>query len=444
MKVHGGALGNTYFDPPPANYKIVWQIRNEDFFALRWGVPDFIRQHVARNTAPYVGGYFTGSETYIPALDYFTASQEPVAWKWAFERQWLFYMLWGRLLYDPATPDAFFEAEFERRCGRGTGKLLKAYSLASSTQLRLASLYDSRWDFTLYSEGFLALQGEHTRYISVDALIRQPTLDPDYVSVADYVETLGKGSSFAAGRVTPPALADALERDCREALRLVSDLDTTRNASLRYEVADVRTWAHLGLHLSEKLRGAVALATFRAGGGEERRREALQHLERALGHWDEVIATTRPLYRDMPLAHYNGNAFVAGATASFLYGVGINLVRRHLTGLPPAAVASATLGTSALLTLPFALANWPTAAIPMKSWFSAAMLGVVCTGLAFVMYYRLIARIGASRASTVTYLIPVFGVAWAWLLLDEPLTIKMGIAGAMILGSVALSQRTGK
>ena len=139
-----------------------------------------------------------------------------------------------------------------------------------------------------------------------------------------------------------------------------------------------------------------------------------------------------------------GWAVAAGATASFLYGVGINLVRRHLTGLPPAAVASATLGTSALLTLPFALANWPTAAIPMKSWFSAAMLGVVCTGLAFVMYYRLIARIGASRASTVTYLIPVFGVAWAWLLLDEPLTIKMGIAGAMILGSVALSQRTGK
>lgn len=139
-----------------------------------------------------------------------------------------------------------------------------------------------------------------------------------------------------------------------------------------------------------------------------------------------------------------GWAVAAGATASFLYGVGINLVRRHLTGLPPAAVASATLGASALLTLPFALANWPTAAIPMKSWFSAAMLGVVCTGLAFVMYYRLIARIGASRASTVTYLIPVFGVAWAWLLLDEPLTIKMGIAGAMILGSVALSQRTGK
>jgi drug/metabolite transporter (DMT)-like permease len=139
-----------------------------------------------------------------------------------------------------------------------------------------------------------------------------------------------------------------------------------------------------------------------------------------------------------------GLAVIAGCTASFLYGIGINLVRRHLTGLPPAAVAAATLGTSTLLTLPFALATWPHHPIPLKSWLCAATLGIVCTGLAFVMYYRLIARIGASRASTVTYLIPLFGVAWAWMLLDEPLTLTMAIACAVILGSVAMSQRAAK
>ena len=139
-----------------------------------------------------------------------------------------------------------------------------------------------------------------------------------------------------------------------------------------------------------------------------------------------------------------GWAVVAGASAAFLYGIGINLVRRHLTGLPPAAVAAATLGSSALLMLPFAVAQWPQHAIPGKSWLSAGMLGVLCTGIAFVMYYRLIARIGASRAATVTYLVPLFGVAWAWMLLDEPLTLTMGIAGAMILGSVAFSQRAAK
>jgi drug/metabolite transporter (DMT)-like permease len=136
-----------------------------------------------------------------------------------------------------------------------------------------------------------------------------------------------------------------------------------------------------------------------------------------------------------------GGAVAAGATASFLYGIGINLVRRHLTGLPPAAVAAATLGTSALLTLPFALAQWPAHPIPMVSWASAAMLGMLCTGAAFVLYYRLIARVGASRASTVTYLIPVFGVAWAWLLLGEPLTPTMAASTLLILGSVAFGQR---
>lgn len=311
VKVHGGKLGDTYFSPPPTNYKVVWMARNEDFFALRWGVPDFVRAHLARNaTAGYVGGYFLGSECYIPALDYFTATDQPVDWKWAFERQWLFYKLWGRLLYDPATPDAVFQAEFKRRYGAKGDHLLEAYALASSTQLRLNSLYDTRWDFTLYGEGFLALQGDHTKYISVDALLGQPTLDPDYVSVADWVAAGQRGETFAADRVTPPALADLLERDNREALRLVAGVDATGNAALLYEVSDVRTWANLGLHLAEKLRGAVALQRFRTTGAEEQRQAAIAHLRRALGYWDEVVRITRPLYRDMRLTHYNHNFFV--------------------------------------------------------------------------------------------------------------------------------------
>jgi drug/metabolite transporter (DMT)-like permease len=136
-----------------------------------------------------------------------------------------------------------------------------------------------------------------------------------------------------------------------------------------------------------------------------------------------------------------GWAVAAGAGAAFLYGIGLNLVRRHLTGLPPAAVASATLGTSTLLLLPFAIAQWPSNPIPATSWWSAIALGVVCTGIAFVSYYRLIARVGAGRASTVTYLVPVFGIAWAWMLLGEAVTPTMIAAGALILGSVAFSQR---
>jgi len=134
-------------------------------------------------------------------------------------------------------------------------------------------------------------------------------------------------------------------------------------------------------------------------------------------------------------------AALAGTAASLCYGIGINLVRRYLTPYPPAAVAAAALTSGALLIAPLALWNWPHHPLPPVSWVSALLLGVLCTGFAFVLYYRLVARIGAARTSTVTYLIPLFGVIWAWLLLGEGVTISMLLAGALILAGVGLSQQ---
>jgi drug/metabolite transporter (DMT)-like permease len=136
-----------------------------------------------------------------------------------------------------------------------------------------------------------------------------------------------------------------------------------------------------------------------------------------------------------------GTAALAGTAAALLYGFGINLVRHKLAGFPSAAVAAANLLSGALILAPVAAYTWPRHAIPAHSWLSALLLGVLCTGVAFVFYYRLIARIGAARASTVTYLIPLFGVVWAWLVLREPLTVTMALAGALILAGVGLSQQ---
>ena len=135
-------------------------------------------------------------------------------------------------------------------------------------------------------------------------------------------------------------------------------------------------------------------------------------------------------------------AALAGTCAAMLYGIGGNLIRRHLVGIPASAVAAATLLCASILLAPLAFATWPSTPIPTLSWVSAALLGVMCTGVAYLLYYRLIYRIGAPRASTVTYLVPLFGVVWAWLFLSEPLTASMAIAGALILGGVALSQRS--
>jgi len=136
-----------------------------------------------------------------------------------------------------------------------------------------------------------------------------------------------------------------------------------------------------------------------------------------------------------------GPAALAGTTASLLYGIGANAIRRHLQGIPASAVAAATLIAASLLLLPAALYTWPHHAIPVMSWVSAVLLGVLCTGTAYAIYYRLIHRVGAPRAATVTYLVPLFAVIWAWLILVEPLTPTMAASAALILGGVALSQQ---
>lgn len=261
IKVHGGKIYGTYWNPEPDGYKMVWTVRNEDFFCLRWGVADFIREHLAKNVHDYVGGYFIGSETYIPAKDYFTNPEYKVIWTYAFERQWLFYKLWDRLLYNPETPDEIFKAEFVGRYGKQAAILFDAYALAGKTPLRLASSFDCTWDFTLYSEGFSALDPETHRvdYISVDRQINQPPLDTNYVSIPEWVEAQETHIPFPDKKITPSELAIMLIDDCNKALGLVKDIDVTGNNDLMYEVADVKTWANMGLFFSEKILGAIAL-----------------------------------------------------------------------------------------------------------------------------------------------------------------------------------------
>lgn len=304
IKVHGGKLYDTYFKPEPTAYKIVWTARNEDFFCLRWGVPSFVRDHIVQNKRSYSGGYIIGSETYIPAKDYFTKDSIDLPWKYAFERQWLFYKIWGRMLYDPHTKDDVFSAEFVRRYGAQGKNLLLASQLAGSTALRIASAFDCGWDFTLYTEGLMALNNttKSVEYISVDRLINQQPLDSDYVSIKDLIHSQPPGR-FDKGKTIPNVLALRIERDCKQALELVKNIDTRNDKALQYEVADIRIWAYLGLHFSEKIKGAIALELYRKQGEEYVKNGAIYSLQRSLMYWDSIIAITKPLYKEMPLVH---------------------------------------------------------------------------------------------------------------------------------------------
>lgn len=132
-------------------------------------------------------------------------------------------------------------------------------------------------------------------------------------------------------------------------------------------------------------------------------------------------------------------AIAACLAASVLYGLAANLAKRRLVGVPPLAVAAGSQIASALLLAAPALWLWPAAPPTAIGWGSSAVLAVACTGLAHVLYFRLIADIGAAKAVSVTFLIPAFAVLWGALILGEYPTLRMVVGCTVILLGTALS-----
>lgn len=309
--IHGGKASEGYWNPKPEKYKVAWMMRNEDFFTLRWGSPAFIREHIRLNGPDYVGGYFVGSECYIPAKNYIDKDLK-TAPQYAFERQWLLYMLWGRLLFDPQTPDSVFENAFDERYGQGVGKrLAPALARVSETPLILGCFYKPGWDFTLYSEGFLAPSKKGTPFITIDDLISAEPLDPAFISIRDYVRGVAEGRKFDGTACTPPAMAQKLEDHAMQALALnmFSGMRAGNVRGLEYEIADINAWGRLSRYFALKLRAGVALETFRRTKNQGEKAKAVNLLEQAAKEWDEVIAITRPLYNEIPLIHTGERKF---------------------------------------------------------------------------------------------------------------------------------------
>lgn len=290
--VHGGKLSDAYWNPPPTRHKIVWTMRNEDFFVLRWGQPDFVRAFLRNQRKDYVGGAIIGSECYVPALDYITAPGPHKTWRFAFERQWLFYAVWGRLLYDGATTDRDFAALLEERFGAGLGDdLLQAWKLASQAPLHFASFHRGTWDGSLYTEGFSSWvdRGDGRRtFFDIDSFIKHPVLDTKrYINIADFVKA---GGVAEPGKFSPLTLAAQLERDGAEAARRVAAVRAKAKPSptLECELTDIEAWVAFGNYFAEKLRAGVALATARANNDAKQQAPATAALERALGHWKRL------------------------------------------------------------------------------------------------------------------------------------------------------------
>lgn len=125
-------------------------------------------------------------------------------------------------------------------------------------------------------------------------------------------------------------------------------------------------------------------------------------------------------------------AVPAALLACSLYGLALNLVAYKLRHVSGVTITTGSLLVSSILLIPLAVANVPEAMPGAEVWFSVLTLGILCTGLAYLLFYRLITRIGSSQAIMTTYLVPLFSILWGNVFLAESITL-FTIFGCMLV-----------
>jgi drug/metabolite transporter (DMT)-like permease len=127
------------------------------------------------------------------------------------------------------------------------------------------------------------------------------------------------------------------------------------------------------------------------------------------------------------------------ALVAVCYAVGPLILRRYLAGLPALGVIAASVALTAVAYVPIAAFSLPTATPSAEAIGSILALAVVCTAIAFVLFFALIAEVGPVRATVITYVNPAVAAVLGIAILDERFTLGMGIGFLLVLVGSALA-----
>ena len=285
------------FAKMPAGVMSWLELRNDDFFNLRWGDPDYVREYLGgMPDASQLKGFFMGSDAYIFAREY-VGKDEAFRGQLYGKKHWYEFMLWGRLGYDlglttpyiadlmalhfgDAVPreDALKLAELMGHAGKVIPLVTTYYWISSDLYYPEASATH------ITSYGFINLK--------VWANSTNAQSGAGVLSTPEFVDAIVKGEEVPPGR-TPLETADSL-RVCSEAALALADellarepqtFADDREREFWQMVHDQRMWANLGLYYAEKTSAAVEMRFFHDTGDETYRTRALAYVAEEINHW---------------------------------------------------------------------------------------------------------------------------------------------------------------
>ncbi len=284
----------------PDGKKVALEVRNDDFFNVRWGDPDFARAYL--NNIPSrdkVNGFYMGPDGFTWGREAISKNPDTPRQQ-TIDKLWYTFKIWGSLAYDPNVPNARFQALLGARYPEvPSGNVYNGLASVSKVFPLITRFFWGSLDFKWYPEA--SYSQEKNGYQGVRAFITPNYLPMGYtgndgdpqtiMSVKDFVDGIAP-----AGRLTPPDVANLLKQYANAGLLSVDGLNPGTNKNLKETIGDIKAIASLGQHYAEKILGAVELYRHEKG-DTTALANAKTHLTESAAHWKAYAAQWSSQYQ---------------------------------------------------------------------------------------------------------------------------------------------------
>jgi hypothetical protein len=244
-----------------AGLKSFLTVRNDDFFYHDWGDPDYARTYVNGmiNKGDWFAGFYMGQDSYSPTRTFFSKNSVTQGML-DIQRQWYMHMLWGRLSYNPNTPDTVFKDLLAQKYPKiSSEKLFTAWQNSSRCLTTLGELIcgtlgrDNQW----WPEACQAIDlgetvGKVNAFLTIaDFAAAKPTIGSSFASIANTASTdlKGKKSAFT--------IADEMEANATATLSFVKGIKVNANTEFGVMINNIKTMSYLSMYYAYKVRAAI-------------------------------------------------------------------------------------------------------------------------------------------------------------------------------------------
>ena len=295
-------------------------IRNDDYFYINWGDPQFVRDYMAGIPEKQsVEGMYIGSDGYTPSRTYF-CKNEAFNGQLEVERRWYMEMLWGRISYNPKISDNVFKNMLAKRFpGVSADNLFQAWSLASRSLPKATEMIMRNWslDFHWYPEACWSDPGRCGGFRTIDGFANETSV----AKGSNLCDIAKSAVDSCGGKKSSYMVADEMQADSEKALSLVSTIKANGNADLDMAIKNIEQMSYLGLYYAFKIRGA----TYKKAGKIDLARDAMA---KAYCYWFTYSRTMEKTYladnfREVQLPNWQFGDSIVLKEYTDLGGVGI-------------------------------------------------------------------------------------------------------------------------